>query len=672
MSMLSDLITGSASNFLGALLLALFLFFLSVPFRVLRWISVRINSRKILSRMRAGIFDRATIERSLKNYIKPHSSSIDPSLEEEPRNSLVVVREPLFSVINKLIDDKSQKKKYILLLADSGMGKTSFFLNYFNYRNGSIKFKTRVFLVLLSDPSSDEKIKSISQNDRGEIDLFLDALDEDGRAKYRTEDRIRELLSIAYGFNSVVISCRTQFFRSERDVPEDTQIYKIGPVGLNESKSYIFRRVYISPFDDKQIDKYLNKVYSGIIFYPKRRYAKKIIKKIPSLSVRPMLLTHIPEVIKSKREIRKSCDLYEIMIDAWLKRESHWIKPESLRDFSERLAFDMLANSSDLNGYGVTFSEIEEYCKKNGFEIDFGNLTSRSLLNRGMQDRFKFSHRSIMEYLAVDYIYRNKISDIDLTDQMYFFLIEKVGMEYSSAMKMKGVAKTKFVPDFLYAGHLSDKSLFDIVGYLGSVVIESPIVSEFNGEKLEQKSTIILVSEHIVKMLRVNGYSGLVYYDLRIFGSDFGKKTKCQISFYTTQLIVVSSLTLDFNDGFSDEANVGASRIVFDAYNKLNYFFRGRESDFIGLICSEYSGVKFYGKTIFTKHDSSSGGKIRSVALNGAVSWSRLDSNRFYLNILATANYQERQWLSYGFFGNPSGSVVKEFGSPRVIKKLIG
>ena len=63
-----------------------------------------------------------------------------------------------------------------------------------------------------------------------------------------------------------------------------------------------------------------------------------MVAKIPLLTARPMLLAHIDDLVKSKRDFHFSYELYEEMVEAWIKRERGFIKKaEALREFSERL-----------------------------------------------------------------------------------------------------------------------------------------------------------------------------------------------------------------------------------------------------------------------------------------------------------------------------------------------
>lgn len=47
-----------------------------------------------------------------------------------------------------------------------------------------------------------------------------------------------------------------------------------------------------------------------------------MVAKVPELSVRPMLLELVPDLIKENKVITELFELYEYMIDRWLERES--------------------------------------------------------------------------------------------------------------------------------------------------------------------------------------------------------------------------------------------------------------------------------------------------------------------------------------------------------------
>jgi hypothetical protein len=62
-------------------------------------------------------------------YIQPDCQSVDPSGLEDFR-SIVPTRVPLFSAMDGILRNPGTMR-YIIILADSGMGKTAFLLNYY-------------------------------------------------------------------------------------------------------------------------------------------------------------------------------------------------------------------------------------------------------------------------------------------------------------------------------------------------------------------------------------------------------------------------------------------------------------------------------------------------------------------------------------------------------------
>ena len=53
--------------------------------------------------------------------------------------------------------------------------------------------------------------------------VFLDALDEDTKAIADHKERISELMQLAKKFKRVIISCRTQFFLKDEEIPIETR-----------------------------------------------------------------------------------------------------------------------------------------------------------------------------------------------------------------------------------------------------------------------------------------------------------------------------------------------------------------------------------------------------------------------------------------------------------------
>lgn len=387
------------------------------------------RNRKILTeRLSLGSYDKETIRQSTKYYINPKCSNIDPAQEEEIRQALMATRESLFDKIDYFIDHDSSKR-HLLILADSGTGKTSFMLNYYAYnlrRRG--RKSQNLFLVHLGLKDADNQIQE--HKDKNETIIFLDALDEDTKAIEDHRKRIVDLMEICRDFKRVIITCRTQFFPNDEEMPVETGIARLGPRKAGEKGIYEFWKLYLSPFDDRDINLYLQKRFPFWRFRDRTK-AVELAYRIKSLSARPMLLAHIPDVIDSEASITLSYQLYQLMIDAWLERESSWVCKSDLREYSERLAVNLYVNRETRGMERVPFNDLEELAYEWNIDLPQWQLSGRSLLNRDAQGNYKFAHRSIMEFLFVNRLFKRDIdcSGVVLTDQMKSFLIERISLK---------------------------------------------------------------------------------------------------------------------------------------------------------------------------------------------------------------------------------------------------
>jgi hypothetical protein len=287
----------------------------------------------------------------------------------------------------------------MLLLADSGMGKTSFLLNY--YARNQKKRKTlrrRIVVIPLGRPNVIKKIEGIEH--KKDTVLMLDAFDEDTEAIRDHRFRLQQIMEVCADFSRVVLTCRTQFFSSDEEIPKETGVAIVSPRKAGQGRMYKFYKLYLSPFTDLQVKQYLRMRFS-FWQYQNRKTALKIIDSIPELSVRPMLLAVVPDLVEKNHAVTDLYDLYEFMVESWLERESNWINKDILRAFSEKLAIDIYQKRDQRKSERISIKELSKLINLEMAEIERWKLTARSLLNRDAEGNYKFAHRSIMEYLYV-------------------------------------------------------------------------------------------------------------------------------------------------------------------------------------------------------------------------------------------------------------------------------
>lgn len=348
-------------------------------------------------------FTKEEIRDSLKYYVEPDCAQVDPSNELDLR-LVADVREPVMKSVTRFID-RGGNYKHMLILADTGMGKTTFCLNLFSEIVSHRKSDEDLdcCIVPLGRPNAIQSIRRVAR--KNDTILILDAFDEDPRAHDEGEGRMKELMNAASDFKAVIVTCRSQFFLNDAGVPTETGVSIIRPRSAGEPSEYRFQRLYLLPFSPEQVDRYVAKRFPlwQISSASPRRSARKLIDDIPELSVRPMLLALVPDLIHDNVKITELYDLYKFMVDKWLERESKWVNKEQLLQVSKRLAVYMYAEKSSNSGDRVSLEELKEIAQGTGTDdaIPWHHLTARSLLNRDGDGNFKFAHRSVMEFLYV-------------------------------------------------------------------------------------------------------------------------------------------------------------------------------------------------------------------------------------------------------------------------------
>ncbi|MBT2746589.1 MULTISPECIES: hypothetical protein [unclassified Lysobacter] len=342
-------------------------------------------------------FTKEDISYACKNYLPPSCMQTDPSDEDELHN--IVARAPLFETIDDHLNAGGQKR-HLILLADSGMGKTSFCINYYARELKKKKNKrTPIAIVPLGRGDAIDQIKAIP--DKRSTICFLDAFDEDPRAAAEQGKRLIELMAAAADFKNIVVTCRSQFFAKDDAVPTGSGIMYAAPRKAGRKREFPLHRVFLAPFSPLQIKVYLKKQFPlpSIYNWQKRKLAAQLVASIPELSARPMLLELVPDLVRERRTIKQLFGLYEFLVEQWLERESEWIEKKDLLEISIELA--VTAHRQQRRGFGDRISPafLEALAAAHRTPLESWKLKSRSLLNRDIEGQFKFAHRSVMEYL---------------------------------------------------------------------------------------------------------------------------------------------------------------------------------------------------------------------------------------------------------------------------------
>ena len=355
-------------------------------------------------------FELATIKKAQKYYIETRGdfqvsqSNIDgdkPPIKIESKNLIT-------SFISSGFHQNSKIERFYLVLAHTGMGKTTFLINlYLRYRKIASKNGLEVRLFPLKrNTEVESEIKELVDNklDRVTI-LLLDGLDDDPEAIEDYKARMPVLVSLVKNFRKVIITCRTQFFPKKSDIIKETNIPNLD---IDFPGFYEFQLIFLSPFTEKDIDLYLKKRYGGfsIVNRKRKKKAKEIIDKATGLMERPMLLSHLDSFLEDpKVQYKYSHEIYFSLIDRWYFRESGKLKKaerqefiKKLHSFSEKFALLVFEKWQMERRTFITHFELENFVSDNQISLSIDEIRNQSLLSRDGEGNFSFSHKSILEY----------------------------------------------------------------------------------------------------------------------------------------------------------------------------------------------------------------------------------------------------------------------------------
>lgn len=364
--------------------------------------------------------------KSLNYYVDTHGQQVDPCENDEiKKNQEFNMSKKLVFFFMKEVFKNNIPNQYFIVLADSGMGKTTFMIKLYKIYMKKWLKSFNMKLIPLSYASALIRIDEV-KNPQNTI-LLLDGLDENPSAMENYEEFMHELLDKTEMFYKIIITCRTQFFPNEKAEP-----YETGKIMFaTNNKNNTFYKIYISPFSNKDITHFLKKKYK-FFNKKKREKAKEIVEKCPYLMVRPMLLSYIDDFIVSEREYDYLFQIYEQLVENWIKREA--VSSEVLYSFTKQTAIEMYCN----NSIYITREEIAKLCKKYNINLKSIEARSKSLLNRNGLGLYKFAHRSIYEYVLAKEALQNadfrKIYDFNNLDMAKFFLSEMLDKEIKNIL----------------------------------------------------------------------------------------------------------------------------------------------------------------------------------------------------------------------------------------------
>ena len=377
------------------------------------WLYRRRQDQKA-ARDLAPYFTYKEVKEKRKLFIETQGQSASPTRQDEPRfTHNYVPREKLIPFfLDKAFDEKKTDGKYYLVLADSGMGKTTFLVNLFVRYNSLFKMNRRFAIRYIPFASGDvfQHIRAIKREEAIDTILLLDAFDEyagllppdepDGLSDdERFHKVLDELFDAVRDFRDVVITSRTQYFPGQEDDPYELKIPRYSEPGFHS-----LAKLYLSPFDHSEIDSYLNRKY-GVFCWGKKKKARQVVYNSQNLMVRPMLLSHIGDFVDSGKQFHNTFQIYQGLVEAWIerecnKREHNKVNREQLKEnlhkYSRLVALKIYEKRKESNVLWLSREDAVEVGVDTGLK-DY-QMTGQSLLTRDGALKWKFAHKSIFEY----------------------------------------------------------------------------------------------------------------------------------------------------------------------------------------------------------------------------------------------------------------------------------
>lgn len=355
-------------------------------------------------------------------YVSPLGQNSPPADDPDDHFGSLTVRESVFRALERFLGGGPMQASHAVILSDAGMGKSSL-LAMLKLAQLSGLVATDLHVVLRK--ISKHAVASLSSMLRKERTiLLLDSLDEDPAAWRRFDNHLQKILQQTSKFHRVIITCRTQFLpvameeggRSESEV-------RIG--------GFHCRRLYLSPFEEEQVDEYLARRF-GDEQEAVRARAHAVIRQIHSLRFRPMVLAYVEYLLEGNHDLQSGYDVYDAITSEWMSREVRKGNVDAIDPFLEactEIALQVYRGPESLNDE-LSTARIKGICRPflasvRYFEVEA--VEGRSLLTR-TSSGFRFAHLTIAEFLIARKALEDpeRIEGWELTDLISRFILEKL------------------------------------------------------------------------------------------------------------------------------------------------------------------------------------------------------------------------------------------------------
>jgi WD40 repeat protein len=302
----------------------------------------------------------------------------------------------------------------------------------------------------------------------GRIVLLFDGFDELVlRSSYaRAADHFETILQAVGGDAKIVVTSRTQFFRTDADV--HAALWKTA-IGQRVDQVFGRRLCDLLPFDSMQMFAYLSRRFQSDDAATK--FFERLGEPLAELASNPRMLSFLADIPPDEllaalqTDPPQLADIYRVLLDRWLSAEHDRAKPrgaiESLElgerwDAVRALALriwrsgDPWIAESDLGAIAAELVDAPLARQLAPEETAF-QIGSGTLLVRDEAGRFSFIHPSVTEWLvaydASQSIAAQQPPHVlavrELSSLMVLFLVQMIGQDQAVAWASEALANAK-------------------------------------------------------------------------------------------------------------------------------------------------------------------------------------------------------------------------------------
>jgi formylglycine-generating enzyme required for sulfatase activity len=363
------------------------------------------------------IFSKKELLNALNNY-DPHNV---PKLPESDELAKELQSKP-FQAFKKLLAHDvlsyflkgilvAEKPYFVMVLADSGIGKTTFLQKIFFEHARRYPAESLAFVYAGTHTLAD--LRSIA--DPGNTVLFLDALDEDDGARQNLELQMDTLSKWLLEFKKVIITCRTQLFLDNKGVR------------LSGKLHFLTLRLQ-TPYDTSpKAEAYLRK------YLAPERYAiaVQLYRSNRGFFENPLLLSWFDVLTEgidaSTKRFEGLFEVYERIVEDTARREADVAEggqhivgnyPERLRHFSKGIALELY----NLARRGIEEADVTPFiaARADVALLKRIDAQSRSFLTRdGDSDQFRFRHAAFKDYFLALALWEQDLREEDFPFAQY-------------------------------------------------------------------------------------------------------------------------------------------------------------------------------------------------------------------------------------------------------------